>query len=166
LLRLPWVWLPLFGPIRVSTILASLVIALALWHRHAPVKGIVVVMAWLSAYEILFQASGAAVHGWSLSNLAWMSAAVGGWVALAFVMGIIPDWRLLLLVALVWLVWILAGFDSNSPTVAGTSGFPVRFSVFDEILNELTKTLLALSYLVGALTSHRMNRSTIAASRP
>jgi hypothetical protein len=123
-------------------------------------------MAWLSAYEILFQVTGAVLHGWSLSNLAWMTAAVGGWVALAFVMGILPDWRLLVLVALVWLVWVLTGFNSNSPTVAGTPGFSVHFSVSAEILNALTKTLLGLSYLVATLTPHRTSRPTIAASRP
>jgi len=122
-------------------------------------------MAWLSAYEILFQVTGAVVHGWSLSNLAWMTAAVGGWVALAFAMGIVPDLRLLVLVVVVWSIWILAGFDSNSPTVAGTSGFPVRFSMSDEILNELSKSLLGLAYLVGALAPRRISRSTNAASR-
>ncbi len=45
----------------------------------------------------------------------------------------------------------MAGFDSNSPTVAGTPGFPARFSVTDEVINEASKTLLALAHLAAAL---------------
>jgi hypothetical protein len=82
-----------------------------------------------------------------------MSAAVGGWVALGLVRRIVPDRWLLLTFAVVWAVWILAGFCSNSPTVTGTSGFPKDFSVTNEILNELSKTLLAAACLAGALRS-------------
>jgi hypothetical protein len=152
LLQLPWVLLPIVGPIRVSTLVASIVIlVVVLWHRRSPLIALVAVMAWASTYEILFSATGAIVHGWSLGGFVWLSAAVGGWVVLAFVVGVIPTWRWLLPFAVVWLIWILTGFNSNSPTVAGTPGFPARFSVVDEVINELSKSLLALAYVAAAL---------------
>jgi ABC-type glucose/galactose transport system permease subunit len=152
LLQLPWALLPVVGPIRVSTVIASGVMVVAvLWRRHSPFIAVVAVMAWLSAYEILFQATGAVMHGWNASYFAWMSAAVGGWVVLGIVKGVVPTWRWLIPVALVWLIWILTGFNSNSPTAAGTAGFPLRFSIIDEVVNELSKTLLAIAYLAAAL---------------
>lgn len=150
----PWIWLPVFGPIRISTVLAALFLVVAiLWRRRGPATALIALMAWLSAYEILYQVTGAVIHGWSLTYVVWMSAAVGGWVALGFVRGILPDRRLLLATAVVWVLWILFGFNSNSPSIAGTPGFPKDFSVSGEIFNESTKTLLALAYLVGALSA-------------
>jgi ABC-type glucose/galactose transport system permease subunit len=155
----PWIWLSIIGPIRISTVLAGLAMASAiLWRRRAPLTALIALMAWLSAYEILYQATGTAIHGWSPAYFLWMSAAVSGWVVLGVVRGIVPDRWLLLAVALVWVVWILTGFNSNSPTVAGTSGFPKGFSVSNEIFNELSKTLLAASYLAGALSSRARSK--------
>jgi hypothetical protein len=153
-MRLPWIWLPLVGPIRVSTVLAGLmIVAVILWRRRAPLAAVIALMAWASAYEILYSATGTAMHQWPAGSFIWMTAAVGGWVILCQVWGIVPDWRLLLAVAFVWVLWILTGFNSNVPTAAGTSSLPKGFSVSSEIFNELSKTLLALAYLAGALTS-------------
>lgn len=155
-MRLPWVWLPVAGPIRISTVLMSLVlVAVIAWRRRSSSTAVIAVMAWLSTYEILYQATGVVIHGWSLEYFLWMSAAVGGWVALSVLSGMAPDRWLLLATALVWMLWIVTGFNSNSPTVAGPPGFPKDFSVLGEILNELTKTLLALAYLVGGLRPSR-----------
>jgi hypothetical protein len=150
----PWIWLPLMGPIRISTVVAGLVMVVAIqWRRHAPSTALIALMAWASAYEILYSATGTAIHGWPAANFVWMAAAVGGWVVLAQVWGITPNRWLLLAFAVVWVLWVLTGFNSNAPSVAGTPGFPKAFSVSSEILNELTKTLLALAYLVEALRS-------------
>jgi hypothetical protein len=124
-----------------------------LWRRRDGLVALVALMAWLSAYEILFQATGTAMHGWSPAYFVWMSAAVGGWIVLAVIRGIVPDRWLLLAVGLVWVAWILVGFGPNSPALAGTTGLPKDFSVTDEILNELSKTLLAAAFLAGALRS-------------
>lgn len=154
-MRLPWIWLPLVGPIRVSTVLAGLVIVVAvLLRRRDPLLALISLMAWASAFEILYSATGTAIHGWPVVNFLWMTAAVGGWVVLGQVRGIVPDWRLLVAMAVVWVLWMLTGFNSNAPSTAGTAGFPMEFSVTNEILNELSKTLLALAYLAGALSSH------------
>jgi hypothetical protein len=148
----PWIWLPIVGPIRISTVLAGIVMVVAiLWQRRVLSTAVITLMAWASAYEILYQVTGAVVHGWSLTNVVWLGAAVSGWVVLGLVLGIIPDRRLLLLTAVVWVPWIVSGFNSNSPATAGTAGLPNDFNMAGEIFNELTKTLLALAYLVGAL---------------
>lgn len=126
-------------------------VAALLWCRRGALTALIALMAWLAAYEILFQATGVAVHGWSVAYFVWMTAAVGGWVVLSLVRGIMPDGRLLVVVAVVWVAWIVTGFGSNSPTVAVTPGFPKDFSVAGEILNELSKTLLAAAYLAGAI---------------
>lgn len=161
----PWIWLPVVGPIRISTVLAGLVIVVAIiWRRRAPLSALIALLAWASAYEILYSATGTAIHGWPAAGFVWMTAAVGGWVVLSQVRGIVPDWRLVLAMALVWGLWVATGFNSNAPSVAGTPGFPKDFSVASEILNELTKTLLALAYLVGALRSRRLNPSSSAAA--
>jgi hypothetical protein len=150
----PWILLPVVGHIRISTVLAGLVIVAAIvWRRRAPLSALIALMAWASAYEILYSATGTAFHGWPATNFVWMTAAVGGWVVLGQVWGIVPNPWLLIAVAIVWAIWIFTGFNSNAPSVAGTPGFPVGFSVANEILNELSKTLLALAYLVGALNS-------------
>lgn len=155
-MRLPWVWLPVAGPIRISTVLMSLVlIAVIVWQRRSAPVAAIAVMAWLSTYEIFYEATGVVIHGWSLGYFLWMSAAVGGWVALAVLAGMAPNRWLLLATALVWVLWIVTGFNSNSPTVAGSPGFPKDFSISGEILNELTKTLLGLAYLVGALRASK-----------
>jgi hypothetical protein len=151
-MRLPWIWVPFLGPIRVSTLIVGALMVIAIvWRRRDALIALTALMGWLSTFEILYQATGAALHGWSLSYVLWMSAALGGWVVLSAVRRIVPDWRLLLPMALVWALWILTGFNSNSPSIVGTPGFPPDFSAGDELFNELSKTLLAVAFLVGAL---------------
>ncbi len=147
----PWIWLPLVGPVRISTIAVALAMVAILWWRRGVFTALIAVMAWLSAYEILFQATGVIIHGWSVSYFFWMSAAVGGWVVLGVVRCVRPDRLLMLATGVVWAAWILAGFNSNSPSGTGTPGFPNDFTVAGEILNEVSKTLLAAAYLIGAL---------------
>jgi hypothetical protein len=157
----PWIWLPVVGPIRISTVLAGMAILIVIiGRRRAPLTALIALMAWASAYEILYSATGTAIHGWSVSGFVWMTAAVGGWVVLSHVRGIVPDRRLVLLMAVAWGIWIVTGFNSNAPSVAGTPGFPKDFSVANEVLNELTKSLLGLAYLVGALDSRRFSPSS------
>ena len=147
----PWLWLPLTGPIRISTVLAAVTIAaVILWRRRSPLLALVTVMAWASLYEIAFNATGTVLHGWPVAYLAWLAAALGGWLLLSVALGVVPDGRWLAVVGALWLVWMLAGFDSNAPLGPGP-GHPAAFSLRDEALNELTKSLLALAYLAGAL---------------
>ncbi len=148
----PWLILPAVGAIRVSTVAAALALAaVILWRRRSPLLAVVAVFAWAAAYEIAFTALGTALHGWSAAYLLWLAAALAGWVILAAVMHVAPDRWFLIATLVAALVWIATGFHANSPTGSGSAGFDREFSLTDDVLNELTKTLLAAAYLVGAL---------------
>jgi hypothetical protein len=148
----PWVWLPVTGPIRISTVLAGvLMVSVILWRRRDPALALVALLAWASAYEILYQVTGALVHGWPVAGRIWMVAALAGWVFLAGLLRVIPNRRLLLALALVWLLWVALGFESNAAPVTVTAGMPKVFTIVGEACNEVTKTLLAIAYLVAAL---------------
>lgn len=151
----PWVWLPLAGPIRVSTVLAAVAIAaVLLWKRRSRLLALVTVIAWASVFEIAYNATGTLLHGWPLTYLAWLTAALGGWVLLSALLGLYPERWLLAATAVVWVVWMASGFESNAPLGPGP-GHPATFNLANEVMNELTKSLLALGYLVGALRRPR-----------
>ena len=143
--------LPGLGAIRVSTVVTALVVAaVIMWRRRSPFLALVTVMAWASLYEVAFNVLGAAIHGWSIAYAVWITAALAGWVLLAFVRGVVPDRWLAIACAVVALAWIATGFGANSISESG-AGYARSFSYLDEAFNELTKTLLAAAYLVGAL---------------
>ena len=137
--------LPLVGAIRAGTLITGIVIVAAVWwRRRSPLLAIVTVMAWASAYEIAFNAVGTAVHGWPLGSLVWLALALAGWIVLAVVRGVLPDWRLGLAAGALTLAWIFTiGFDFNTP------GRPL--SPLAEVFNEGTKVLLGIGYLIGGL---------------
>lgn len=137
-----WLFSPL-AETRWSTVLgAVLILAVISWRRN-PFAAVVAVLAWLSAYEIAFNAIGV-LYGWPAPPFLWGSAAVLGWVVLAAVRGIWPEWRLVVVYAVLMAVWVGLGYHSNTPT-------RVPFSASGEVLNEASKTALALAYLFGAL---------------
>ncbi len=156
----PWLILPDLGAIRISTIVAAVVMgAVILWRRRSILLAVVAVLAWAAAYEIAFTALGTVMHGWPVGYLLWLTAALAGWMILAAVMHLVPDRWFLLATGAATLVWIATGFHANSPTLGDGAGFDRAFSLTDETLNELTKTLLAAAYLVGALrVSGRVRR--------
>jgi len=140
--------LPAVGAIRVSTVLMAVaILGVVWWRRRSPLIAIVAVMAWASAFEIVFSAIGSVVHGWPASPLVWLVAALAGWVILAAVLHVVPDWRLSVAAAAVGLVWIATGFAINVP--GGSS-----FSIAAEAFNEATKTLFGAAYLLGALRAN------------
>jgi len=147
----PWLWLPLVGPIRISTAFAAVAIfTVILWRQRSPLLALVTVLAWASVFEIAYNATGTLLHGWPLAYLVWLAAALGGWVLLAWRLGVVPSRVWLAGVAVVWTVWVVAGFESNAPLGPGP-GHPATFNVAGEVMNELAKSLLAAGYLVGAL---------------
>lgn len=151
----PWLWLPLVGPIRTSTVLAAVAIAaVILWRRLSPLLALVTVLAWASVFEIAYNATGSVLHGWPLPYLAWLTAALGGWVFLSALLGVYPNRWLLAVTAIVWVVWMASGFESNAPLGSGP-GHPATFNLGSEVMNELAKSLLGLAYLVGALRRPR-----------
>jgi hypothetical protein len=143
-------WLPIAGPIRVSTVLAALaVFAIVLWRKRSPLLAIVAVIVWASAFELIYNGIGTALFGWPLSQLAWNLAALAGWILLAAVLGVWPDRWALLGFLILMVGWVLTGFHSNVP------GSSARFDVLDEAFNEASKSMLALAYLIGALRAPR-----------
>src|SRR4029079_1980647 len=88
----PWLWLPLVGPIRISTAFAAVAIfTVILWRQRSPLLALVTVLAWASVFEIAYNATGTLLHGWPLAYLVWLAAALGGWVLLAWRLGVVPS---------------------------------------------------------------------------
>jgi hypothetical protein len=144
-----WFWLPAIGPIRVSTVVAAVVLLVIISiKRRDPALGLVTTLAWASTFEILSNAVGTIGFGWAVRDFLWMSAALSGWVILAGVLGVWPDLRISLAFAITLAAWVATGYEPNRP---GDS----NFNVLSEILNEASKTLLALAYLLGALRASR-----------
>ena len=139
-----WAYAPIFGTIRYTTIATAILIALILsWRTHKLWLGPLTALAWASTYEIIYGWTGTILQGWDVNKTAWMSAAVVAWVFLAYVKGARTDKILLATFTCAWFLWILMGFYSNNTMNT--------FNLASEILNVGTKTLLALSYLVGTL---------------
>lgn len=140
-----WFWLPT-GPVRISTVLGALIVwGVITWVRREPFTGYVVQTAWVSLFETIYHVVGIVGYHWPFANFFWATGAVAGWVILAAVLGIWPDWRISLLFALLMGIWIATGFHYN---VAGQT---TPINIRDEILNEAAKSTLGLAYLVGAL---------------
>jgi hypothetical protein len=116
--------------------------------RRDPALGVVTTLAWASTFEILSNAVGTIGFGWAVHDFVWMSAALTGWVILAGVLGVWPDLRISLAFVITLAAWVATGYGPNRP---GSS----NFNVLSEILNEASKTLLALAYLLGALRPSR-----------
>jgi hypothetical protein len=139
-----WAYLPVFGTIRYTTISTAIVIAVIIsWRTHKLWLGPLTALAWASAYEMIYGWTGTILHGWDLNKTAWMSAAVIGWVLLAYVKGVRTDKVLLATFTCAWIIWISMGFYTNNTTN--------MFDLASEILNVGTKIILALSCLFGTL---------------
>lgn len=155
--RWPWLYVP-FGHVRLSTaVLTGVVLAAVLLRTRRPHVAVVAIMAWLSGFEIIWQTGEYAFGRVPLSYELWFVAAVISWVALAHVLGIRPDPWLTAVFAVTFAVWVALGFHSNWP------GQP--FSLRDEVLNEVSKTALALAYLLGGVRAgrRRLARPVLAA---
>lgn len=112
-----WLSLPLFGPVRTSTLLAAvamLVIVVAV--RRDPLRAVVAVVAWAGVFETVYHT-----------------------------VGIVVDWRLSAVFVALMAVWVATGFHYNVP------GQGAAIDIRAEVINESSKTVLALAYLVGTL---------------
>jgi hypothetical protein len=153
----PWFLLPLVGPIRISTVLGAVAIfvAIGIWRRR-PLIALVATIAWASTFEILYNGAGVVMWHWPVADFLWQVAALLGWVIAAEVLGVRPPWWGFVPFAVVACIWLLTGFHSNVPND------PTRpFVLQDEVLNEVTKSALAVAYLAAAarLPAARANRT-------
>ena len=127
--------------------MAALILVWVTARQRRPGLAVLAVLAWVSLYELCFNATQliAGVGGQSAFGLVWFAAAVGVAPVFARHLGL----RLWMPAALLWAggmgVWLITGFHYNVP------GSDSPFSVSGEVLNVLTKDGLGLAYLVGAL---------------
>lgn len=137
--------------VRWSTVLTwALLFAVMSWRTRNPIKGGVVAMAWLSGYEILYQATGSLLHRWSVETLMFTTTGTTGWLIATYLFGIRPEWRTSAIFAALWLGWMLVGYESNMPDriIGGTA---IHWSWLDEAFNVSTKTTLAAALLASQL---------------
>jgi hypothetical protein len=140
-----WIWSPLPGQPRWSSVITGIAVFLVVLRRTwRPLNAAAATMAWLCGYEILYEATGTLLHGWSLGTLALTTVGTGGWLILAYVLGIRPDRRVFAGFVVLWAVWIIAGYESNMPDRI-IPGAAATWSWRDELLNVGTKVLLAVA---------------------
>lgn len=141
-----WLIFPFVGAIRLTTVLAfiAILVVLTLVRRSLLVAAIGA-MAWVSAFEIVFQTVGAIEGRYDWMHIFYLTFSLSGWVVAAHVAGIRPHPLFLLGWGLLFLGWISYGFEPNQYFRAG------QFSVAQEIFNVLTKDGLAAIYLIGAV---------------
>jgi hypothetical protein len=57
---------------------------------------------------------GVVVYHWAMPNFVWGAAAVAGWILLAAVLGIWPDWRLFVAFVVLMAAWLRRGSTTTS----------------------------------------------------
>ncbi|MCW4032849.1 MAG: hypothetical protein NWF08_05600 [Candidatus Bathyarchaeota archaeon] len=141
-----WIELGFVGSIRISTLLtASVVFIYVLVRTRSFFIAFVSTMAWASLYEIFFVITDSIIHNMPWSRTFWIVIALIAYPILAHTQGIRPNRLLLLIFSLTWIIWVLFGFNYNSynnPT----------FIPQNELLNVLSKTILALAYALSEFT--------------
>lgn len=140
------VWL---AGMRTSTLLTVLVfLGLGVFRdRRFWLAGLI----WLGGYEVAYQvtqtarelvSSGFHPRAWWVPVVVFGVEAVGlGLVLVAARKGLRPSLGVAALFAVLWVVWVATGFHANVRTGIG-------FDPTTEALNEGTKTLWALAYLL------------------
>jgi SAM-dependent methyltransferase len=148
-----WLIFPFIGAIRVSTVLAFVATLVILtWVRRSLLVGVIGGMAWIGAFEIVFQLVGAIEGRVTWLHLFYLTFSLSGWVVAAHVIGIRPHPALLLAWGLVFLAWVAFGFHPNRYLDHG------QISVNQEIFNVLTKDGLAAIYVIGGIAPFRWSR--------
>jgi len=138
-----WIELGFVGGIRISTLLTALVVFVyVLVHTRSFFIAFVSTMAWASLYEIIFVLTDTIIHSMPWSRTLWIVIALMAYPILAHTQGIRPNRLLLFIFSVIWIIWVLFGFNYNSynnPT----------FIPQNELFNVLSKTILALAYALS-----------------
>ena len=147
-----WIWSPVLGARWSTMVTMAAILAVVGWRTRNPLRAIVAGMAWLCGYEIIYEATGSAMHGWSLTTLMWTTTGTAGWLLAYWALGMRPRWWLLGIFGILWIAWMLTGYHSNWQSfLLGQPGADARFSYSDEAWNVVTKTILALALMFGRL---------------
>ncbi len=140
---------------RWTTLAMLAAILVVVSARRRPFLALVTALAWLTAFEVLYQFTDTLMHhrdAHLLRALAiqsfWFATVVGsiGW---AHALGVRPHLRWVALSAVIFALWVQQGFPYNR---AGQTG-PVQW--WPEILNVSSKTALGVAYLMGAVAPER-----------
>ncbi len=145
-----WLVFPFIGPIRLSTVLAFIAtLVIVAWFRRSLLVALVAGMGWVSAFEIVYQAVGTVYGRHDALHLFYLTFSMSGWVVAAYVAGIRPHPGLLLAWSLLFLGWVLFGFQPN------LYDQPSHFSPAQEAFNVATKDGLAAIFVIGGLAPFR-----------
>jgi len=148
-----WLIFPFIGAIRISTVPAFVAtVAILTVVRRSLLVGVIGGMAWVSAFEIVFQLVGAFEGHVTWLHVFYLTFSISGWVVAAYVAGIRPHPALVLAWGLVFLGWIAFGFHPNRYLDHA------QLSVGQEIFNVLTKDGLAAIYVIGGIAPFRWSR--------
>jgi hypothetical protein len=155
-----WLVFPFIGAIRLSTVLAFIAtLVIVAWFRRSLLVAFVTGMAWVSAFEIAYQAVGTVYGRHDALHLFFLTFSMSGWVVAAYVAGVRPHPGLLLAWGVVFLGWIASGFQPN------LYDHPATFSPVQEAFNMAAKEGLAAIYVIGALAPFRLQARTRAVKR-
>jgi hypothetical protein len=156
-----WLLFPFIGAIRLSTVIAFIAtLAIVTWFRRSLLLAFVVGMAWVSAFEIVYQGVGTIYGRHDALHLFFLTFSMSGWVVAAYVVGVRLHPALLLAWSLVFIGWIASGFQPNLFDHPGT------FSPVQEAFNMATKDGLAAIFVFGALAPFRLQARLPTLKRP
>jgi hypothetical protein len=156
-----WVVFPFIGAIRLSTVLAFVAtLVIVAWYRRSPLVALIAGMAWISAFEIVYQSVGIMYGRHDALHVFYLAFSMSGWIVAAHVAGVRPHPALLLAWGLLFLGWMASGFQPNLYDQPG------RFSVVQEAFNVATKDGLAAIYVIGAVAPFQLKWRARALKRP
>jgi hypothetical protein len=133
--------------IRTTTVVMGLLLLTFGLIRLRPLQGVLAALAWIAGYEAAWQLTAFYLHGhptgWPI-----LPSAVAA-LAITLFGGVAVETRWLLIVACVWVVWILTGYHYNFPPYAA------GFNWWAELMNEGTKVAWGMAYLWPMLYSRK-----------
>ncbi|HSR24200.1 MAG TPA: hypothetical protein VLW53_11655 [Candidatus Eisenbacteria bacterium] len=140
----PW------GPVRLTTVAAAaLAFAIVALRTRRPGLALLVVVACLWTYEVVWNATDIAVHGWSWMPEGYWLMLAAGWTGWMLSRGWVPSLRLLAAFAAAHLAWLAAGFPYNF------AGRPWTWA--GEAWNVGTKSLWLLAWSLGCERRPRLD---------
>src|SRR5260370_40243287 len=121
---------------RTSTVVMAALLLLVGVIRRRRLHGVLAALAWIAGFEAAWQFT---IYHFAGRRIGWP---IPGSVAVVAVVSLFVgvEWRWLVLVGALWLVWMLSGFHYNVPT-------DQHIDWWAEFLNETSKTAWGLAYL-------------------